>query len=393
MSPITSWVRSGCAVVLVTACTAARPGPSPDPSPDVALRPLAWSRAVLPAGAAPSLLAAGPAGSLLVAQDGDPSGEPTPRLYRLTTERVRDVPVRVTSYYGRRAVWGGLAAAGRRVYAFGGRSGGAHGNTRWTVWSGSWSGSGSGLAEEAQTFETFGGPKAGGLSAIAVPRGGGPVLVGSHVSAQGSGLDIAVWDHVGRTWVRRDSSGTALTADDDGQPAAHGMVPQGRGLLVVGSLTDVSGPKPRTVPAAWTSPGPRGPWTRHLLPAAGAPVAEAYAAACDRRGSCLIVGTDGGRLAGWRISAAGRVTSAQLPRLEVDPAHVLAACPGAGGCAVAVTTTAYGAPSRVLLGRGDHWIEAVGPPGVVTGWAAADGALWAVTTGPSGHALWSAPIP
>jgi hypothetical protein len=308
MSLFTSWVLSGCAAALLAGCTGTGAGHSPDPSPGAAPRPLAWSRSVLPDGTAPSVLAAGPQDSLLVGQDGDPTGQPSPRLFRVTTGSLQEVPVRATSFYGRRAVWGGLTADGQTLYAFGGRSGGAHGNIRWTVWSGR-----SRLAEDVQTFETFGGPTAGGLSAIAVTRGGDPVLVGSHVGARGSGLDLALWDRVGRRWVRRDSSDTALAADEDGQPSVHGMVRQGRGLLVVGSVTDLGGEKPRTLPAAWTSPAPRGRWTRHVLPGAGQPVAEAYGAACDRRGTCLVTGTDGGRLAGWRITAVGR------PRRHTSP--------------------------------------------------------------------------
>lgn len=394
MKLLTSWVLPACAAALLAGCAGAGTEPTPDPSPQPTVRALAWTQSALPEDASPSLLAPGPRSSLLVAQDGDRSGEPAPRLFDVTAERVHELPVRPASFYGRRAVWGGLAADGGTVYAFGGRSGGAHGNTRWTVWAGRSGPPGrSYLDEDVQAFETFGGPEAGGLTALAVTDSGDPVLVGSHVSARGYGLDIALWDRAGRQWVRHDSSGTDLAADEDGQPSVHAMVRQGRGLLVVGSVTDFTGEKPRTLPAAWAAPAPGGPWTRYVLPGATEPVAEAYAAGCDRRGACLVAGSDGGRLAGWSISPEGRTAPEHLPPLDVDPADLFVASTGRGAWAVAVTTETD-TSSRVLLGRRDRWTEAAAPPaGTITGWADVDGVLWAVTTSPAGNALWSTPTP
>jgi hypothetical protein len=298
-------------------------------------------------------------------------------VLRLRAGRWEPVPVRARTFYGRRAVWGGLIAVGRDLYAFGGRSGGAHGNTRWSAWAGH-----SALEEEPQTFETFGGPRAGGLSDVAA-AGHRPVLLGSRLGADDAGLDVAVWTRSAPRWDRHDSAGTPLAADDDVQPSAHALVARGPGLLAAGSLTELSA-SPRMVPAIWTAPAPEGPWTRVVLPGARGPVGEAYAAACGPGGSCLVVGTDDGHLRGWEVSPDGDVTDAHLPSATVE--QVVVASAGPGEYAVAA---AQDGETRLLLGRADRWRAVTGPAGAATALAVVDGSVWAVTS----DGLWSAARP
>ncbi len=380
-----SCVVSTCvAAVVLAGCTggtSARRAPSDTVT-------VAWTRIRLPEAGSPSLLANGPEDSVLVGVDGDSGGQSPPQVLRLRAGRSQPVPVQARTYYGRRAVWGALASGGRALYAFGGRSGGAHGNTRWSAWAGR-----EALEEEPQAFETFGGPKAGGLAGLAVV-GDRPVLLGSHVGADGTGLDVAVWTRSGSRWARRDSRGTPLAASDDAQPSAHAIVARGSGLLVAGSLTEL-GPRPRTVPAAWTATAPEGAWTRLELVGAHQPVAEAHAAACTRAETCLVVGDDGGRLVGWQLSSGGGVTAAHLPRLAVDPEHLAVAFAGRadGDDRFALAVATPGGGSRVLVGGDGRWREVTGPPGAMTSWVVVDRTMWSVTSQDSRSGLWSAPIP
>ncbi|CAI9412655.1 hypothetical protein [Nocardioides sp. T2.26MG-1] len=377
-------------VVLLAAVTAACTSTgSPEPPPRVA-----WSAVRLPAGFAPSLLAPGPAGqgdpgetgdTVLVAEDG--SSRHPPRLLELDGDATAAVPVVAASFYGRRTVWGGIATAGRRVYAFGGRSGGAHGNVRWTAWSGTLGPSGR-LAEDVQDFETFGGPAAGGLAQIVAPAAGPPLLVGSRVSDTGAGLDIAVWAFDDGRWVRRPSAGTPLAADDEQQPSASAITRRGDGLLIAGSITSF-GDGVHTRPAIWSSPGSGGPWTRTVLPAPDDEVAEAEAAACDPDGRCLVAGYAGERLAAWTVSAAGAVAAIDLPDVPAGPAAVeIGAYARAGLAAVTVADPDGG--SQVLVDSGSGWRELEVPSGTVTGFAVTERALWLVTAAPAGARLWTA---
>jgi hypothetical protein len=368
-------------VVAATACTSTDPeGQQPAPR-------VAWSAVRLPDGFEPSLLAPGPDDTVLVAANG--SGRGGPRLLQIGGAVTEAVPVAPASFYGRRAVWRGMASAGRRVYAFGGRSGGAHGNVRWTAWSGTLGTSGR-LAEDVQDFETFGGPAAGGLAQMVAPAAGPPVLVGSRVSNTGAGLDIALWTYDDGRWVRGPSSGTPLAADDEQQPSAHAMARRGDGLLIAGSITSY-GDGVHTRPAIWTAPGPSGPWAPTVLAAADGDVAEAESAACDAEGRCVVAGYAGDRLAAWTVSPTGSVTAVDLPAVPAGPGRVeVAADEGSGLVAVAV-----GGPddsdSHLVVDTGATWREVEVPAGALTGLAVTDGSLWLATTAPAGAQLWTAP--
>ena len=67
------------------------------------------------------------------------------------------------------------ASAGGVLYLIGGRAGGAHGNTRWTVWDGTVAGP---VTSRPQEFFTFGGQDAGPLLGTVIVDGR-PIIVGS----------------------------------------------------------------------------------------------------------------------------------------------------------------------------------------------------------------------
>ncbi len=359
-------------LVLAAACTSTDPH---DPT-------TSWTEVRLPPGFQPSLLAPGPGGTLLVLSDGGVSGHPAPRLLDLDGGDVHALPVSPASYYGRRVVWHGIATAGERLFAFGGRSGGAHGTTRWSAWSGT---ARDGVHEDVQDFETFGGPTAGGLVGIIVPAGGPPLLIGSRVSDGGAGLDIAIWQYGDRTWVRRPSSG-ALAASDDAQPVAHGAAVRGRGVVIAGSVTTFRDGV-QTRPAIWTSLTGDAPWTMTVLPIEGDDPAEADSAACDPNGGCLIGGYAGDHLAAWLLSASGEVTGADPPAAPAGPAPVrIGTSHAAGRFAVAVRDPEGG--GQVLTEESGRWseLDLASTAGISVAQTA--DSLWLLATCPSGACLW-----
>jgi hypothetical protein len=272
--------------------------------------------------------------------------------------------------------------AGDELFAFGGRSGGAHGMTRWTAWSGA---ADDGLHEDVQDFETFGGPSSGGLVGIIAPAGGPPLLVGSRVSDQGSGLDVAIWQYDDRTWVRRPSSG-ALAASDEAQPAAHGVSVRGRGVVIVGSVTTFRDGV-RTRPAIWTSTTGDGPWTMTVLPTDGGDPAEADSAACDPDGGCLIAGYAGHDLAAWTLSTTGAISTAEAPVTPAGPTPVrIRTSYASGRFGVAVSDPAGG--GHVLTESSGRWSELDLPSTADISVAQTADSLWLVAACPSGACLW-----
>ena len=110
----------------------------------------------------------------------------------LYDESGKHTPVAVkpnpASPYAFEAVWYSIAYDGRQLLALGGASGGAHSNTRWTVWTGTPK---TGVIERPQNFFTFGGQTAGDLfSAVLTPSGS--ALLGSWGGVQ-TGNDAMVW--------------------------------------------------------------------------------------------------------------------------------------------------------------------------------------------------------
>jgi hypothetical protein len=101
------------------------------------------------------------------------------------------------------------ASAGGVLYLIGGRAGGAHGNTRWTVWDGPVAGP---VTSRQQEFFTFGGQDAGPLLGTVIVDGR-PIIVGSRGAA--GGPEAALYAADGVVWHQLDTpsavqSGTGL---------------------------------------------------------------------------------------------------------------------------------------------------------------------------------------
>ena len=130
-------------LVLLGASSCAAPSGAPGPA---AVRFVAVD---LPVGAVPEVLAAAGQDVLVGVRVDDRE----PRLLRLGPDAIAtDVPTVPATGYGRTAAWYSVVSDGHRVLAVGGDRGGAHGNVRWSVWSGSMAG----VHEQPQAFSTFG---------------------------------------------------------------------------------------------------------------------------------------------------------------------------------------------------------------------------------------------
>lgn len=363
------------AVTLVVAtlvgCSATADPPSTATSP-LTDRPLAWTAQPLPAGVAPVTVTAFDDGLLV---SGYAVARPHPRLFVLRDGTAQEVRVAPSSPYAFEARWLSVAVHGERIVAVGGARGGAHGNYRWTVWDGTRAG----LVEQPQPFGVFGGWGAGDLTGIAF-AGELPVVSGAWAS-DSTGNDVALWRQTGRRWARQPSTTTALASTPSMLMGARHLTSTGPGLALSGSVTDLAEGRVASVAALWTSPDADGPWTLVRLPVTST-LADAHGARCDVR-RCLVVGQDGGVLAGWEV-VDGRATRVEVPPITV-PEDVTLMAPVRLGADVLVV------PGRVLVRSPTGWDPRPGPSGVPTSVTAAGGVLHVVTTDSSGMThVWSA---
>lgn len=246
----------------------------------------------LPSGAVPVALAASGEELLVgVRRTGQPM---VPGLLRRAPDGTfTEVPLAADTPYGMLATWQAIGSDGKQVLAIGGERGGAHGNVRWSVWTGTTAG----LTEQRQGFSTFGGYGAGDLiGAVVTPAGG--AVVGTWQSAR-SGFDVAVWTPDGPTWTRQSSAGTALENSTDSVVFPASAIASGEGILVTGSrlALDAGG---RELPAVWRSSSGNTGWARAELPDAGNGGAG-IAAACWSATGCGVAGRVDGKLAVWRL--------------------------------------------------------------------------------------------
>ena len=340
--------------------------------------PIRFEKVALPPGAQPEVLAAvGDAVLIGVRRDSDTTRPGLERLGRDGT--ITDVPVTAATPYGHTASWYSLTSDGDHVLGIGGDRGGAHGNVRWSVWSGS----GRGIAEHAQAFSTFGGWGAGDLvDAVLTPIG--PALVGSWQSA-GAGLDVAVWQASGDTWSRRGSTGTPLesTASALGFPIAATGVDQG--ILVVGWQFAAGVGGAGQAPVAWRSAAGTDGWTRTPLPGGGSSGA-AMAARCPDATTCLVAGRVDGELALWRLVDGGWSRVAGVPVIPVGENDRLPApLPAAAGVVQLVSDAGQVTIVDIAAGKGTMR-PAEGPSGAVVSAVEAGGSVY-LLAGPSPDAL------
>jgi hypothetical protein len=317
--------------VALAAIALAVTGPSactgvPAPGPTTTRLELAWQAVRLPDGAEPTSLV-GADRTVVVAGQSDGA----PRMFVLTDDlAVRRVDLVGHGVYAATAELVDLAVDGPEVLALGRATGGAHGLPRWTLWSGSTER----VEEHPQPFETFGGPRSGGLAGVAL--GSGSALVVGAWDDGGPGLDAALWDASGTTWARRGMASRALasTATRLVQPAAAAVTSSG--VYLVGSTTDLGGGQVVLGATAWTAPHPDGPWARVDLPATTTS-ARASGLSCDGAG-CWVVGLDGDTVALWRLDEAG-ARRVILPRdVPSSPGRVAAVAAVSGQVWVATST-------------------------------------------------------
>lgn len=312
-----------------------------------------------------------------------------PRLDLLGPDgRLRRVPATPAPGYGAQARWVSVAVDGSAVTAVGGARGGAHGNVRWTQWSGDLTG----VRDLPQSFWTFGGHEAGDVVGAAYVDGR-PLLVGGWASPR-TGFDVATYELSGRTWVRTSPGGPALASTPAELVSASALASDGRVALVVGSATRLTPELPvRAVLWRGTRDATgRLRWTRTDLP--GASPAEALGVGCAASApgggpDCLVVGRRGGRLALWPVRG-GDVGASVLADVPVpDGAVVLPPARGGRSWAVVVRS---GATARLVVGDGDGgWRTGSDlPPGTPVALAGGPGGLRLATVREGHTVLWAA---
>jgi hypothetical protein len=313
----------------------------------------------LPAGAVPvALSAAGDALLIGVRRDGQPV---VPGLLRRGPDgATADLAVNAATPYGLLATWHSIASDGDRVLAIGGERGGAHGNVRWSVWTGSATGT-AGVTEERQGFSTFGGYGAGDMiDAVLTPTGG--ALVGTWESAQ-VGFDVAVWTADGAVWTRQSSAGTALENSKDSLAFPVAATALDQGILVAGwkLALDAGG---RELPVVWRSTSGSTGWSSSPLPDAGQ-AAAAMSVRCWGT-TCGIAGRVDGKLAVWRLADGTWTRLAGPPPVAVGDRDRLTAPIEVDGHLAQVVSD--GGQVKIARADGDKWTvrATAGPTGTVT---------------------------
>ncbi|MCP2250056.1 hypothetical protein [Lentzea aerocolonigenes] len=201
-----------------------------------------------------------------------------------------------TTPYGKEAHWYGITSDGTTITGVGGERGGAHGNVRWSAWTGDTRQ----ITEKTQAFSTFGGYGAGELIGP-VRTKQGPLIIGTWQSDK-AGLDIAVWTYAAETWTRQPSAGTVLESSQELLRFPLAVTPNGDGALVVGWQIA----KGAVSAAVWQFDGTT--WTTATLPDGDA----ALAARCWD-GTCHVVGRSKGKLAWWSGPEWKKLTTPEVP--------------------------------------------------------------------------------
>jgi len=264
------------------------------------------------------------------------------------------------SPYAFEAIWYSIAYDGKQLLALGGASGGAHSNTRWTVWTGTPQ---TGLVEHPQNFWTFGGQTAGDLfSAVLTPSGG--ALLGTWGGVE-TGNDAMVWlPQPDGKWTRQDPTKTALQSTSSLLVGPGFGTTLGDSIVLVGSQVRLA---PNTVAqeaAVWRSTKANQGWTRIALPEPGSR-SQANTATCAK--DCVISGYVDGKLAIWQLDASGTAKRLQgVPSVPVGDKDKLPP-PIVDGDKI-VQVVAQDNKVKVLTGQGGEWTvqDTQGPEGQVT---------------------------
>jgi hypothetical protein len=306
-----------------------------------------WHRIALPTNMVPSSV--GREGDwLLVGGQLVAGDQRAPALARMPTDGPEPgpepVPVAPSTPYGQVADLVSLTGAGDTVVALGAAHGGAHANFRWTIWTGSTDR----VVDRPQTFETFGGQRAGGLLGVATD-GRGPLIMGTWQGEHG--LDGTVWRPDDERWVRQPTVPVlANTANRQVAPRTVDQAGDGS-VLVSGSVIDL-GEGVRQAAAYWRDAD--GTWTLTELPDAGRR-SEAWSTACAE--SCWSVGARDGSVAVWSDDRRPEV-----PTLEAADRDSGRALLWRDRVVVAVSSAGAG---RLVIGDGDDWRAYTAPDGRV----------------------------
>ncbi|HEY0454072.1 hypothetical protein [Actinophytocola sp.] len=337
--------------------------------------PVRFTMVELPAGATPVVLA-GTTDALLIGVRRDGEQVVPGLLRRGPAGEISEIAVNPGTPYGSKAFWYSLTADGDRILAIGGRRGGAHGNVRWSAWTGS----DAGITEKQQPFSTFGGIEAGDLlDAVLTPAG--PMLVGTWSSKQ-VGLDIRIWTTDGDLWLRQPVAGTALENRRESLKFPMAATARQQGILIAG--WELSGGRQR--PVVWQSSAGDTGWAMAALPGAPKPGA-AVAARCWESG-CAIAGRVDNTLAVWSM-ADGRWTRVPgTPPVAVADDEKLTAPVDVDGRLAQVIND--GGAVKVLSSATDGWtVRPVdGPTGTVTAVTRIGRSLYVV----AGDTLWQADV-
>jgi hypothetical protein len=359
------------ASLIVSACSSSEPKSDGPRQGD----PVAWTKVDLPAE--PVTLT--PDGDNLLIGLRQRGAKVVPGLtIRSADGKLTPIPLAPKSPYAFEAIWQSVAIDGTTVLGLGGASGGAHSNTRYTVWTGTTAG----LAEKPQEFNTFGGQTAGSVIGAALTPGGGALLGswGSDVS----GNDAAVWLPQGEKWIRQKVAGTALQSAKNLLVGATSSAVSGDGIVLAGSQVKLGPNLVEQHAALWRSTQLNQGWSRLELPDGGTR-SEARAIGCTATG-CLVSGYVDAKLAVWKVEGSQATRYQGLPLLAVGDKDQVPAAVESDGKLIQVA--ADGGKVKVLTGTGQQWTvrEATGPSGQAKQTLQVGSVLY-LLSGPSGGPL------
>jgi hypothetical protein len=317
--------------------------------------PVVWTKVELPAE--PVTLT--PAGDKLLIGLQHRGAKVVPGLtIRSADGALTPIPLTPSSPYAFEAVWQSVAIDGTTVLGLGGAAGGAHSNTRYTVWTGTTAG----LVEKPQEFNTFGGQNAGSvIGTVLTPTGG--ALLGTWGSDK-SGLDAAVWLPQGpKKWIRQPVAGTALQSTATLLVGPTSGAISGAGIVLGGSQVKLGPNLVEQHAALWRSTQLNQGWTRFELPDPGSR-SEVRTISCTAT-VCLASGFADGKLAIWRIEGSKASRYQGVPQLAVGDKDQVPTAVESDGKLIQVATD--GGKVKVLIGDGDQWTvrDATGPSGQV----------------------------
>lgn len=319
-------------------------------------QPVVWTQVELPAE---PVVLTGHGDELLIGLR-DRGAKVVPRLLLQQANGSRqEIKVEAKSPYAFDATWQSIAYDGQRLLALGGASGGAHSNTRWTVWTGS----AKALTEYPQEFNTFGGQTAGALySAIITPAG--QALAGSWGSAQ-TGLDGAIWLPQGSSkWVRQSPAKTALESVPSLLLSPNYGTAAGKGIVLTGSQVRLAPNVVQQEAAVWRSTSLNQGWSRIALPELGGR-SQGNTATCTTATACTISGFVDNKLAIWQIDGSQGKRLQNVPAIAVGDKDKLPPPVDDNGHVYQVI--AEGNKVKVVSGHDGSWTvqESTGPEGVV----------------------------